>query len=294
MYLYPFKIFSPSKDKRLISERKVPLSIYNPIKLNYKDAIKLAESLDCTVSILLGELTSGVYLICLDLDDCFDDKGELEPATKDFLKEFNESEWEISTSGTGIHIYILTRLKFDTFIVKDMEGSKSFECYTNTRHIVTTLFDFEHTNLKIGVHDEFLTKMQEKVTEIKNQSRTIQNQINDIINVFDGEIITTTAQVNGKVFKRTPIDTFSKIQEIAQKDISLKDAIEMSPDATDQSVHDAKLVRKLMYYTLSFESAWEMAKNTNYYLMKDKKHKEKFDNPRYIERTKRFIYGGRV
>ena len=35
---------------------------------------------------------------------------------------------------------------FETFIVKDLEGCKSFECYTNKRHIVTTPFDFENTD----------------------------------------------------------------------------------------------------------------------------------------------------
>ena len=35
-----------------------------------------------------------------------------------------------------IHIYILTKLDLETFIVKDMEGCKSFECYTNKRHIM--------------------------------------------------------------------------------------------------------------------------------------------------------------
>ena len=146
MYLYPHKIFSISKDKRLINESGIPVGIYNPVKGAYKDMIALAEQRDACVSILLGEVFDGVNLICLDLDDCFDEEGNIDNQTKDFLKEFKEEEYELSTSGLGIHIYILTRMKFDTFIVKEMEGCKSFECYTNNRHIVTTLFDFENGN----------------------------------------------------------------------------------------------------------------------------------------------------
>jgi hypothetical protein len=72
----------------------------------------------------------------------------------------------------------------------------------------------------------------------------------------------------------------------------LKEVIDMNPESVDQSAHDAKLIRKLMYYCLSFDAAYNMAKKTNYYQMKDEKHKKKFNNPTYIERTRRFIENG--
>ena len=71
--------------------------------------------------------------------------------------------------------------------------------------------------------------------------------------------------------------------------------IDENPENVDQSAHDAKLIRKLMFYTLNdFDEAWEFAKKTNYYKAKDKRHKDKFDNPTYKERTKNFILGRRV
>ena len=296
MYLYPHKIFSISKDKRLINESGIPVGIYNPTRGTYKDMVALAEKRDACVSILLGEVVDGINLICLDLDDCFDEEGNIDNQTKDFLKEFKEEEYELSTSGLGIHIYILTRMKFDTFIVKEMEGCKSFECYTNNRHIVTTLFDFENVNLRIGTHDKFLQDLLTRVQQAKESSfqKNQEQFVKDVCSVFDGEIINSTEQFRGKMLEKTPVTKISKIREIANKDISLRDIIDTMPDTVDQSQHDAKLVRKLMYYTLSFESAWEMAKKTNYYQNKDDYHKKKFDNPKYIARTKAFIGSGRI
>lgn len=293
MYLYPFKIFALSKNKRLINidEPSRTVGIYDVMKYNYGDALDLcnARVSDVKVSILLGSITNDTKLIVLDLDDCYDEDGNLESDTAKFLEEFSNEEWEISSSGTGIHIYILTKLDIPTFIVKDLEGCKSFECYTNKRHIVTTSFDFKNTNLKIGVHDEFIQELYDRVEKIKNESRSI---VNDIKQIFHGEIVKTEAEINGKIYKRTPVTDMYTLRGLGYKDATLIDVIDENPEAVDQSAHDAKLVRKLMYYTLSFESAWEMAKKTNYYKAKDEYHKKKFDNPKYIERTRNFILGG--
>ena len=168
MRLYPFKIFSLSKNKRLFNKHEPhrTIGLYDVEKMNYSEAVRQSKFVkDCKVSILLGSVIPKVNLIVLDLDDCFDSEGFLEPDTEKFLKEFNVDEWEVSSSGTGIHIYILTKLNLETFIVKDLEGCKSFECYTNKRHIVTTTFDFKNTNLVIGAHDEFITNLYNKVKE---------------------------------------------------------------------------------------------------------------------------------
>ena len=290
MYLYPFKIFALSKNKRLINYDKPnePVGIYDVEKMNYIDAIEKVELIeDGCVSVLLGEIVMGTRLICLDLDDCFLESGELEPLTREFLKEFDSSEYEVSSSGTGIHIYILTKMDLETFIVKEMEGCKSFECYTNKRHIVTTHFEFEHTNLITGAHDEFLEKLYSKVKEQK--TRTLKD---DVKLAFDGKEITSNKDIYSAKLGRTPVTDMYTLRGIGYKDPTLISIIDENPDAVDQSAHDAKLVRKLMYYTLDFDDAWEMAKKTNYYKAKDKKHKIKFDTPVYKERTRRFIERG--
>lgn len=295
MYLYPFKIFALSKNKRLINidEPSRTVGIYDVMKYNYNDALDLCDAgvSDVKVSILLGNITNDTKLIVLDLDDCYDEDGNMESDTAKFLEEFSSEEWEVSSSGTGIHVYVLTKLDIPTFIVKDLEGCKSFECYTNKRHIVTTSFDFKNTNLRIGVHDKFIEELYERVEKIKNESRSI---VNDIKQIFHGEIVKTEAEINGKIYKRTPVTDMYTLRGLGYKDSTLIEIIDENPDAVDQSAHDAKLVRKLMYYTLSFESAWEMAKKTNYYKAKDEYHKKKFDNPKYIERTRSFILGGHV
>lgn len=293
MYLYPFKIFALSKNKRLINvdEPNKPVGIYDVMKYNYGDALDLCNAgvSDAKVSILLGNIINDTKLIVLDLDDCYDAKGNIEPDTKKFLEEFDSNEWETSSSGTGIHIYILTKLKLETFIVKELEGCKSFECYTNKRHIVTTTFDFKNTNLQIGKHDKFIQDLYDRVHKIKNSSRSI---VNDVKKIFHGDVVQTTAEINGKIFLRKPVTDMYTLRGLGYKDPTLIEIIDECPDAVDQSAHDAKLVRKLMYYTLSFESAWEMAKKTNYYKAKDDRHKRKFNDEKYIERTKKFIYGG--
>ena len=290
MYLYPFKIFALSKNKRLINinEPYRTVGIYDVDKYNYKSAKDIAEDNELKVSILLGNIFRDVNLMCLDLDDCFDEEGNLTLDTKDLLSEFDKSEWEISTSGTGIHVYILTRKNFETFIVKDMIGCKSFECYTNKRHIVTTAFDFEHTNLEIGKHDDYIEAIYQEAKELREQSQQAQM----VKMVFNGKDIKTEQDLNSAIYDRQPITSIYTLRGLCLKDSTLKDVMDCVPETVDQSAQDAKLIRKLMYYCLSFDAAWEMAKKTNYYQAKDVFHKKKFNNPTYIERTRRFIENG--
>lgn len=292
MYLYPFKIFALSKNKRLINvdEPQRTVGIYDVMKYNYQDAKDLSACgiENCKVSILLGNIFKDINLICLDLDDCFDEEGNLTQDTDDFLFEFDKSEWEISSSGTGIHVYILTRKNFETFIVKDMLGSKSFECYTNKRHIVTTTFDFKNTNLEIGKHDWYIEAIYNEAEKHREKSA----QAAMVKTMFNGTEIKTEQDLNSALYGRKPVDSIYTIRGLCLKDDVLKEVIDCNPETVDQSAHDAKLIRKLMYYCLSFDAAYEMAKKTNYYQMKDDKHKKKFNNPTYIERTRRFIESG--
>ena len=297
MYLYPFKIFTISKNKRLLDPSNIQrtIGIYDAKKFNYEDAKQVAEINDAKVSILLGDLTSDVRLMVLDLDDCFDENGNIEKDTTEFLEEFDKSEWEISSSGTGIHIYILTKIKMETFIVKDLEGCKSFECYTNKRHIVTTNFDFMNTNLQIGKHDEFIKDLYDLMESVRQERNPQKNDMVEFVkDVFNGEIVKEETEVYGKIYERTPVTDMHTLRGCGYKDANLIEIIDADPKSVDQSAHDAKLIRKLMYYTLSFNSAHDMAKKTNYYKAKDDFHKRKFDDPKYIERTRKFIGGGMI
>lgn len=294
MRLYPFKIFSLSKNKRLFNKHEPhrTIGLYDVEKMNYSEAVRQSKFVkDCKVSILLGSVIPKVNLIVLDLDDCFDSEGLLEPDTEKFLKEFNVDEWEVSSSGTGIHIYILTKLDLETFIVKDLEGCKSFECYTNKRHIVTTTFDFKNTNLVIGAHDEFITNLYNKVKELRKNNNNYKQETM-VKTVFEGVKIEDekSAFIAG-LKKQSPVTDMWTLRKCGYKDSNLIEIIDTEPTSVDQSVHDAKLIRKLMYYTYDFDLAWELAKKTNYYKHKDKKHQDKFNSERYKERTRMFIGG---
>ena len=294
MRLYPFKIFSLSKNKRLFNKHEPhrTIGLYDVEKMNYSEAVRQSKFVkDCKVSILLGSVIPKVNLIVLDLDDCFDSEGFLESDTEKFLKEFNVDEWEVSSSGTGIHIYILTKLNLETFIVKDLEGCKSFECYTNKRHIVTTTFDFKNTNLIIGAHDEFITNLYNKVKELRKNNNNYKQETM-VKTVFEGVKIEDekSAFIAG-LKKQSPVTDMWTLRKCGYKDSNLIEIIDTEPTSVDQSAHDAKLIRKLMYYTYDFDLAWELAKKTNYYKHKDKKHQDKFNSERYKERTRMFIGG---
>lgn len=295
MFLYPYKIFTISKNKRLLKpeEPHRTIGIYDAKIMNYELAKDYNTSCsDIKVSVLLGEISRGIKLICLDLDDCIDEgTKELEPLTKEFLKEFSSNEWEFSSSGTGIHIYILTKLNLDTFIVKDLEGCKSFECYTNKRHIVSTTFDFINTDLKIGIHDKFIQNLYNKVEELKRK-KTENSLASQAKKVFEGKVINNEQDFNSVIYNRKPVTDMYTLRGCGFKDSLLIELIDMEPSSVDQSVHDAKLITKLMYYCLSFDAAWEMAKKTNYYKHKDERHQKKFNSEIYKEKTRRFIERG--
>lgn len=293
MYLYPFKIFTISKNKKLfkLSEPSRTIGIYDADVFNYKQAEQVkCVAIGSSISVLLGKLTPTVSLIVLDLDDCFKD-GEMEDQTKAFLEEFDDSEWEVSSSGTGIHIYILTTLNLGTFIVKDLEGCKSFECYTNKRHIVTTTFDFYNTNLKVDKHNDFIQELYQRVQKHKAQKEEL-SQKTMVKNTFQGvEIRSDSEAFAAGIRKESPVTDMFTLRKCGYKDSNLIEIIDMEPSCVDQSAHDAKLIRKLMYYTFSFDAAWELAKKTNYYKHKDKFHQTKFNSDRYKERTRMFIGG---
>ena len=298
MYLYPFKIFTLSKNKRLFKETEPnrTIGIYNADLMNYEQVslakMRLMEKENVCISVLLGRFTDTVSLIVLDLDDCFKEDGKtIEDDTKRFLEEFEENEWEISSSGTGIHIYILTTLDLGTFIVKDLEGCKSFECYTNKRHIVITTFDFYNTNLKVDKHNEFLQELYNRVQKQKAKNEEFSQKAM-VKNVFQGTEIRSEAEAFASgIRKESPVTDMFTLRRCGYKDSNLIEIIDMEPSCVDQSVHDAKLIRKLMYYTFSFDAAWELAKKTNYYKHKDKFHQTKFNSDRYKERTRMFIGG---
>ena len=294
MFLYPYKIFTVSKNKRLFkpTEPHRTIGIYDATMMNYEQAKEYNSSYqDIKVSILLGEISRGVKLICLDLDDCIDEKGNLEKDTEDFLKEFSKDEWEFSTSGTGIHIYVLTKENFETFIVKDLEGCKSFECYTNKRHIVTTTFDFENTDLKVGIHDKFIKNLYDRVEALKAE-KTKKSLANQVQKVFEGKRINNEQDLNSVIYNRKAVTDMYTLRGCGFKDPTLIELIDTEPNSVDQSAHDAKLITKLMYYCLSFDAAWEMAKKTNYYKHKDERHQKKFNSEVYKERTRKFIERG--
>ena len=295
MYLYPFKIFTISKNKKLfkLSEPSRTIGIYDADVFNYKQAEQAkCVAIGSSISVLLGKLTPTVSLIVLDLDDCFKD-GEMEGQTKAFLEEFDDSEWEVSSSGTGIHIYILTTLNLGTFIVKDLEGCKSFECYTNKRHIVTTTFDFYNTNLKVDKHNDFIQELYQRVQKQKTEKQAEQySQKAMVKDTFQGiEIRSDSEAFAAGIRKESPVTDMFTLRKCGYKDSNLIEIIDMEPSCVDQSAHDAKLIRKLMYYTFSFDAAWELAKKTNYYKHKDKFHQTKFNSDRYKERTRMFIEG---
>lgn len=287
MYLYPYNIFAMSKNKRLFNpeEPSRTVGIYDVTKINYGKAKVVKESMDDSyISVLLGEVRPGVYLNVLDLDGC---TGEMEKE-KELLNNFSENEWEYSVSGNGIHVYILTRKKFNTFKLKKYFGDEAhsdLEFYSDKRHIVSTTLNFSEADLPIGKYDILIESLLELY-----KSENENSLKDDICAMFDGKIVTDMDQFQNSIMAgRTPVTDMHTLRGCGYKDTKLIELIDMEPSCVNQSDHDAALLKKLMYYTLSFESAYDMAKKTNYYKNKDEKHKKKFNNPSYIARTRKFL-----
>lgn len=290
MYLYPYKIFALSKNKRLLKDNfKIPCGIYDVDKLTYNEAVQAKEkNTGSYISVLLGEVRPGVYLNVWDLDGAVEEGEGIKPETKKLLDNFDEDEWEFSSSGTGIHIYTLTREKIETFHYKNYFGEglhSDLEFYSDKRHIVSTTFDFKNIDLRIGKYDNLLKSIL-KEWEQKQE----RNFVRDVCEVFEGKIIKDEEQFQNSVMTgRTPVESMDVLRKCCLKDDVLKEVIDMEASCVDQSQWDCKLLKKLMYYTLSFEAAHSLAKKTNYYKSKDAKHIKKFDDPKYIERTRQFI-----
>lgn len=298
MYLNNFKIFALSKNKRLINRKEpfrtvgiydVETDTYNQMERNSK-RVKGSD-----ISVLLGEIKPGLYLNCWDLDSAVDENGEIKPEAKDLLRYFDDNEWEFSTSGTGLHIYSLTTKKYNTFHFKKLFGDalhSDLEFFADKRHIVTTTFNFKGTSLVVDKHNDLIDGL---IAELEEQERS-QNEgsyTNTILEAFEGELDPYEAKARGAILGREPITDMYKLRGCCLKDEKLKELIDMNPECVDQSSHDCALIAKLLYYTLSYEGAWELAKKTNYYQMKDKKHKLKFDKPEYRKRTNDYISNGR-
>lgn len=292
MYLYPYKIFALSRNK-VLRNADTPnwkRGIYDVERMNYNNAMLAKENIDDSyISVLLGEVRPGVYLNCLDLDGYKDSNGELTEPAKDLLKNIPKNEIEESFSGKGGHIYFLTKKQYKTFKLKkyfsDDEHS-DLEMYSDLRHIVSTTIDFNEIDLQIGKYDDLIDNLYQQYLD----SQPKNNFVEDVKTVFSGKVIKDMGQLqNSFLAGRTPVEDMRTLRGCGYKDTKLIELIDAEPSTVNQSDHDASLLKKLAYYTLSFESAYEMAKKTNYYQHKDERHKKKFNDPSYIERTRRFL-----
>lgn len=293
MYIYPYKRFCLAyANKRLfnVDDPERLVGIYDIDYMNFKEAFLAKERIDGSyISVLLGEIKPGVYLNCIDLDGYKNEDGSLSDKAKELLKNFSKEELEDSISGAGGHIFFTTRKKYKTFKIKEYFGKeehRDLEIYADKRYIVTTTLDFSILDLPVGKYDNLIDKLYKEYEE--SQPKYTTKEL--VLEVFEGKEIKDETQLQVSIMSgRTPVTDMHTLRGCGYKDTKLIELIDAEPSCVNQSDHDASLLKKLMYYTLSFESAYEMAKKTNYYQHKDDKHKKKFNNPGYILRTRRFL-----
>ena len=106
--------------------------------VTYDEAIAAAEKYGYDgVSIMLMESND---IWCVDIDDCNKD-GKIHPVAWSIIKKLN-SWTELSTNGSGFHIYILAdkkdRLDWNTNKKNALGAGIDLEIYPNKRHIVST------------------------------------------------------------------------------------------------------------------------------------------------------------
>lgn len=306
MFIYPYKIFTTAKKKALFKESEPwrKIGIYTYDKYNFNQAKLATERIeDSNIAVLLEPLSQGVKLMCIDMDHCYNEDGTIRPEAKDFLSFFDENEYEKSQSGDGFHIFILTTKDFVSFKMSTNDskrnythnetmGCDSWEFWAGLKYIVTTTFDFENTNIKVGKHDDLIESLYQMKLQ-KDEEVNKSSFAKDVMEVFEGKIDNTEAKVKGIILGREPVTDMYKLRGCANSDDKLRNLIDANASSVDQSSHDAALIAKLLYYTLSYEGAWELAKKTNYYKSKDEYHKKKFDKDDYRKRTNSFIQKGR-
>ena len=308
-FIYPYKIFTTAKNKALYKESEPwrKIGIYTYDKYNYNEARLATERIeDSNIAVLLETLYANVKLMCIDMDHCYDN-GVIRPEARDFLSFFDKDDYEQSQSGDGFHIFILTTKDFKSFkmalndskrnfTLQETMGCDSWEFWAELKYIVTTTFDFEDKNFKIGKYDDLIEGLYqfklEKDKEVEKK-QAHSDFTNSVLTVFEGQIDNDESKARAVILGREPVTDMYKLRGCANKDDKLRNLIDANASTVDQSSHDAALIAKLLYYTLSYEGAWNLATKTNYYQGKDEYHKKKFNRLDYRERTNNFIRPGR-
>jgi P4 family phage/plasmid primase-like protien len=73
-------------------------------------------------------------ILCIDLDDCFEESGVLKPVPQDVFDHFSETYWEYSCSGEGLHGYLFGTKPND----RTKDSKLGIEVYGAPNFIVVT------------------------------------------------------------------------------------------------------------------------------------------------------------
>jgi len=85
----------------------------------------------------VGIVLNGDGLVCVDLDDCLTECGELKPGVQDVLMKLNGGYIEVSPSGRGLHVFGFSDVKEHTGVQTELDGLK-VEMYSQRRYITVT------------------------------------------------------------------------------------------------------------------------------------------------------------
>ena len=181
-------------------------------------------------------LTAEQGYICIDLDHCRNpETGDIDQWAKDIIgivEEAGGAYYEVSPSGTGIHLWGRGKLPDNKGIHSPMKNRHDIEMYTNAHYMTVTdkpLNDTALNDIQPAI-DKILTTMLQKSPAERVGKKAVTPP--PVLNLSDDEIITRIRD-----------------SDEAPKFHSLYDLGDVSTYDNDQSKADAALLAMLVFWT---------------------------------------------
>jgi hypothetical protein len=108
----------------------------------------------------------------MDLDDCLDSEGNVEPWARGVVERFGDTYSEVSPSGRGLKIWCRGSLPANVAKVRIESGG--IELYDHARYFTFTGRAFHGAPLQVEDHAEDLKVLYERLTESRRHRWTLQ------------------------------------------------------------------------------------------------------------------------
>lgn len=195
--------------------------------------------------------------VCIDLDDCFDEDGNLSPVAQDVFDHFSETYWEYSPSGNGLH-GIMRGVKPHN---RTKDSALGIEVYGGGYHFVTVTGDH--------------------VAGTGTDAVNAQDALDWLYETYLPQMVVTQPQ--DAVVEHGEMSPDEWLALALSKDTKLREAYNSTDHDGDESSSDFSLLTKLAYWLNRDESAVTSAFLASPWVSsKDKAHTDKLKRRDYL------------